>query len=218
MNTSMDLHALEKKAYRSIHQDGLLDIQMGGVVASFAILAYHEAGDAFPLLRFSLFLIGALLSHFIFWAGKRFFTIPRLGQVKFGPERQRRARTLTIVLSAIVLVQVVLFIGTIILWRYPDLAARMGFGQTSPDLERLTVAVVGALFVGPSMALVAYFSDFLRGYYIAFLISIGVFSLIWFGKPIYLIMIGLIVIIPGVILFIRFLQQHPLPPSEVTHG
>ena len=191
---------------------------MGGVVMSMAVLAYSEPSDAFPLLRFSIFLLGLGASYLIFWAGKKYITTPRLGQAKFGPQRQRRKRTLVLVMSGIVFVQAVILIGTIFLWKNPQWAVRLGFGQTNPDLERLIVAVIGALFVGPSIALIAYFNDFLRGYYIAFIVSLGVFSLIWFGKPIYLIAAGLLIIIPGVVLFIRFLREHPRPPAEVTHG
>lgn len=218
VNNIFDLKSLEKKAFRATHQDGLWDIYMGGVVMSMAVLAYSEASDAFPLLRFSIFLLGLGASYLIFWAGKKYITTPRLGQVKFGPQRKRRKRTQVLVLSGIVFVQAAILIGTIILWNNPQWAMRLGFGQTNPDLERLIVAVIGAMFVGPSIALISYFNDFPRGYYIAFLVSLGVFSLIWFGKPIYLIVAGLLVVVPGVILFVRFLRTHPLPPAEVTHG
>jgi hypothetical protein len=173
MKNTLDLKNLEKKAFRATHQDGLWDIYMGGVVMSMAILAYSEASEAFPLLRFSIFLFGLGASYLIFWAGKKYITTPRLGQVKFGPQRQNRKRTLAMVLAGMVFVQVVFLIGTIFLWRNPQWAASLGFGQTNPDLERLMVAVVGALFVGPSVALIAYFNDFTRGYYIAFIMSLG---------------------------------------------
>ena len=51
--------------------------------------------------------------------------------------------------------------------------------------SRMVVAVIGALFIGPSMVLIAYFNDFLRGYYIAFIMSLAVFSLIWFNQPVF---------------------------------
>jgi hypothetical protein len=218
VNNIYDLKNLEKKAFRATHQDGLWDIYMGGVVMSMAVLAYSEASKAYPLVRFSIFLLGLGAAYLIFWAGKKYITTPRLGQVKFGPQRQRRKRILVMVMSGIVFVQVVLLIGTIFLWKNPQWAMRLGFDQTNQDMERLVVAVIGALFVGPSIALIAYFNDFMRGYYIAFVVSLGVFSLIWFGKPIYLIVAGLLVVVPGVILFVRFLRTHPMPPTEVTHG
>jgi hypothetical protein len=218
MNDIFDLKRLEKKAFRATHQDGLWDIYMGGVVMSMAVLAYHEDSDAFPLVRFSIFLFGLGAAYLIFWAGKKYITTPRLGQVKFGPQRQKRKRILAMVMSGMVFVQIVFLIGTTILWKNPQWAMSLEFVQTNQDVERMIVAVIGALFVGPSIALIAYFNDFMRGFYIAFIVSLGVFSLIWFGKPIYLIAAGLVIIVPGVILFVRFLREYPRPPAKVTHG
>ena len=37
-------------------------------------------------------------------------------------------------------------------------------------------------------------------------------------NPVYLIIAGLLIIIPGMILSVRFLLTHPLPLSEVRNG
>jgi hypothetical protein len=217
MSASLDLKNIEKKAFRAAHQDGLWDIYIGGIVLSMSVLAYSTASEAFPLLRFGLYLAGVGVFYLLFWGGKKYLTVPRMGQVKFGPRRQKRKLTMMIVLAGIVLLQVLLLAGTIFLWTNPEWAVRLGFSRTDPDRERLLVAVVGALFVGPSTALIAYFNDFPRGYYIAFILSLAVFSLIWFGQPIFLIVAALLIIIPGVALFVRFLHEHPLPPAELSH-
>lgn len=77
--------------------------------------------------------------------------------------------------------------------------------------------MIGALFVGPGICLMAYYGDFPRGYYNAFVFSLGVFAMIWFQRPSYMIAAGLLVIIPGVVLFIQFLRKYPLLPREVSH-
>jgi hypothetical protein len=174
-------------------------------------LAYAQASQAFPLLRFGLFLVGLGISFLVYQAGKKYITTSRLGQARFGPSRQRRKRILLFVMTGIVLLQVILLAGTVILRANPDWAARIGFSHSDPNLERLLVAIVGSLFVGPSTVLIAYFKDFLRGYYIAFILSLAVFSLIWFGQPIYLVIAGLLIMIPGLVLLIRFLRDHPQP-------
>jgi hypothetical protein len=217
MSDSLDLKNIEKKAFRATHQDGLWDIYIGGVVMSMAVLAYSTAGEARPALRFGLYLAGLGVFYLIYWGGKKYLTTPRLGLVKFGPHRQKRKLIMASVLSGLVLLQALLLIGTILLWKNPDWATRMGFHTSNRDLERMVVAIVGALFVGPSMVLIAYFNDFLRGYYIAVIMSLAVFSLIWFGQPVYLIAAGLLIMLPGIVLFARFLRQHPLPPAEVRH-
>jgi len=217
MSDAIDLRNIEKKAFRATFQDGLLDIYQGGIVLSMSFLAYTTASEARPLLRFGLFLAGLLVFYGIFWGCKKYITTPRMGQVKFGPRRQKRKLIMTLVLSSLILLQVILLVGTILLWKNPGWATDLGLHTTNRDLERMVVAIIGALFVGPSMILIAYFNDFLRGYYIAFVLSLAVFSLIWFGQPIYLLIAGLLIIIPGVVLFIRFLRAHPLPPTEASH-
>jgi len=217
MIDSLDLKKLEKKAFRATHQDGIWDIYVGVVVLSMSVLAYSNASEAYPFLRYGLFLIGLGLSYLIFWGGKKYLTTPRLGQVKFGPYRQQRKRTMVIILSGIVLLQVILLAVTIYLWANPQSAASLGLSRTDRDFERLMVAMVGALIVGPSTAIIAYFNDFMRGYYIAFILSLAVFSLIWFGQPIFLIGAGLLILIPGIVLLVRFLRTYPLQPTGVRH-
>jgi hypothetical protein len=217
MLSALDLKELENKAFRATQQDGLWDIYIGCVVLSMSVLAYSNASEAFPLARFSLFLVGLGISYLIFWAGKKYLITPRLGQVKFGPRRQKRKRILAIVLSAMVLLQLILLGGTLLLVSNPQWTADLGFTRTGNDVERMVVAVIGALIVGCSTAIIAYFNDFMRGYYIAIIISLAVFSLIYFGEPIYLIVAALLISIPGVVLFIRFMREHPVPPSQINH-
>ena len=77
----------------------------------------------------------------------------------------------------------------------------------------LLVAAVGALFVGPSMMAIAYFIDFPRGYYIALVMSLGVFLMIWLDQPLIMIGAALLIFIPGLVTFVRFLQAYPLIPA-----
>jgi MFS family permease len=217
MSDSLDLKNIEKKAFRATYQDGLLDINIGGVVLSMSTQEYSFITDAQPLLRIGLLMAGLVVSNLVFWGGKKYLTIPRLGQVKFGPRRQKRSLILASMLAGIVLLQVIFLVGTILLWRNPEWAISLGLHTSNRDLERMMVALIAALFVGPSMTLIAYFTDFLRGYYIAFILSLGAFSLVWFSQPVYFSIAGLIILIPGVVLFVRFLREHPLPPAEASH-
>jgi hypothetical protein len=218
MSDPLDLHKIEKKAYRTIYEDGLLDIDIAGIVASMSLLAFLPDMDASRWLRYGLFLTGMIASTLIYQLGKKFITEPRMGQVVFGRARQRRKATLAAILGGIVGVQALVVLGSIVLWNNPDLAGRLGLAALQPDRERLLVAVVGTLFVGPSMALVAYFNDFPRGYFIAVILSLGVFLLIWFRSAVLMLAAAALILIPGVVLFIRFLRKYPLPPAEVRHG
>lgn len=218
MSTPLDLHQLEKKAFRTIYEDGLLDINIAGVVASMALLAFQPEEDPSRWLRYGIFSIGMIASVLIYQLGKKFITQPRMGQVVFGPARRRRKTTLAVILGAIVGLQTLIVLGSILLWSHPELAGRLGLAIAQPERERLLVSVVGALFVGPSMALMAYFSDFPRGYYIAVLLSLAVFLMIWFRSPVLMLAGAALILVPGVVLFIRFLRKYPLPPAEARHG
>jgi len=217
MSTPFDLRQIEKKAYRTTFEDGLLDINIGGVLASFGLLnAIPEDGSS-TILRIGLFLAALIISTLVYQLGKRYITEPRMGRVTFGPRRQRRKSTLAIVLGVIVGLQALVVLLSILLWNNPGLAAQLGITPSSPNNERLLVSVIAALFVGPPITLIAYFSDFQRGYFIAVLLSIVVFSMVWFDKMWLLLIAAVLVLIPGVILFIRFLRKYPNPPAEMPH-
>jgi hypothetical protein len=81
----------------------------------------------------------------------------------------------------------------------------------------VAVATIGSLFVGPSIILIAYFIDFLRGYYIAVMMAIAVFLAIYLNQPIYPIIIGSLIVVPGVVLFLRFLHKYPLDKEKACH-
>ena len=217
MTTSLNLKEIERKAFRSVHQDGLWDIYIGGIILSMTVFANPDDGENFTPQRLVLYMLGMLVFGIIFWGGKKYLTTPRLGQVKFGPQRKRRSLTMTIILAGIVLLQVLFVAGTALLRSHPDWGRQLDLGLSDPDYGRLLVAAIGALFVGPSMTLIAFFTDFPRGYYIAFMLSLAVFALVWFGEAVYLIAASLLIIIPGVVLFVRFLRSHPLPPAEARH-
>jgi hypothetical protein len=174
--------------------------------------------DEFPLRRFLLAFAVIGLSYLILWAGKKYITLPRLGQVKFGAKRRKRKRTLAVVLALIVAIQVGVVLLSVALWANPELAAGVPFLSASQSATDLLVASLGALFVGPSMAVVAYFNDHPRGYYIAVLMSVAVFLMIWTGTPVYMLIAAALIIIPGLVLFVRFLRQYPRPPAEAFNA
>jgi hypothetical protein len=218
MSVNLNLREMERRAFRSTYQDGLWDIYIGGTVAGFALLTNIPDSEEFPLARFLLFFGVLALSNLIFWAGKKYITLPRLGQVRFGAERRKRKRTLGLILAGIIAIQATIVLLSIGLWAKPELASGVSFLSGDHQVSDLLVASLGALFVGPSMALIAYFNDFPRGYYVALILSAAVFLMIWSGKPIYLLVAAAFIILPGVVLFLRFLQQHPRPPAEVFNA
>jgi hypothetical protein len=46
----------------------------------------------------------------------------------------------------------------------------------------------------------------------------AVFAMIWFNQQVYLLIAAAMIIIPGVVLFVRFLRKHPRPPAEALNA
>ena len=217
MSQEIDLKQIERKAFRSTYQDGLWDIYIGLVVIFMALYMYRPEGG-YSAWNNIIFLAGYGVISLIFWAGKKFITLPRMGQVKFGPMRKKRGLYLAIALGIVVLINIGLVILTALGWANPEQAAQLNTILLDRGWMDIAVALIGSMLVGVSMILVAFFNDFPRGYYIAFMASLAVFLMIWLNQPIYPFLLGVLIVLPGVVLLIRFLSKYPLPQQEAFHG
>jgi hypothetical protein len=216
MSDQINLKEIERRAFRSTYEDGLLDLYLGLVVVGLSIFAYKPTGGYSPV-NIVLAVLGISVAGGLYRAGKKFITLPRMGQVRFGAARKRKATTLAIVLSAVVAIQVAVLGFTALAWANPEARAQTNSFLTDRGLMDLAVAVLGSLFVGPSMILVAYFSGIPRGYYIAVMMALAVFLMIYLNEPLYPIVIGALIVLPGLVLLVRFLSKYPLPREEVPH-
>ncbi len=216
MSTGLNLKEIERKAFLSTYQDGLWDLYMGLIVMCMSIFIYHPASGYSPR-NLILLLVVFVVAYGLFFAGKKYITVPRMGQVRFGAIRKRKARTLAIILGVFILLQVGLVGITTRGW------ANLGLGETLNNLlpegasTLPLVAAIGSLMVGISMIVIAYFSDFLRGYYIAILMALAVFLMVYLNEPLYPIIIGGLILLPGLVLFIRFLKTYPLRKEETPN-
>jgi len=162
-------------------------------------------------LNILLMLACFSVAYLTFWAGKKYITTPRMGQVTFGPARKKKRTLLAIVLGLVVLLQIA-FVIVQFAWRAnPASGQWITSNLKDGDTGSLLVASIGALFIGPSMLLIAWFTDFTRGFYIAILMALGLFLMILVNQPLYPILLGLLIIIPGIILFVNFLRKYPKP-------
>jgi len=161
-----------------------------------------------------MMLASFFVSYSLFWVGKKFITLPRMGQVVFGPARKMRKITLAIILGVVILFQVAIVLISVVGWLNQIWMMKVEIFLQLGGTQRLMVAAIGALFIGPSMILIAYFNEFLRGYYIAILMTLAVFLMILLNQPIYPVILGLAILLPGLVLFFRFLQKYPLHKEE----
>jgi hypothetical protein len=72
------------------------------------------------------------------------------------------------------------------------------------------LAVVAAVFVAPGMLLIAYFSDIPRGYYHAVVMTLAVFLMILLDQAWWMVLGGVLIVLPGLVQFVLFLQRYPL--------
>lgn len=180
-------------------------------------ISLHRPEDGYGPANIILAMVVPVVAGGLFWLGKKLITLPRMGQVRFGPARKRKGRTLAVILGLVVLVQAGIVGLTAVGWLNPQVAAQINGFLADHSLERLAVAALGSLFVGPAMILIAYFSDFPRGYYVAIMMSPAVFVMILLNRPIYALIIGGLIVLPGLVLFVRFLKRYPLSQESVSH-
>jgi hypothetical protein len=212
MSQDLNLKEIERKAFRSTYQDGLWDLYLGLVVVCMAFFVYRPPAGYSPR-NILLMLLAFVVAYGLFFTGKRYITLPRMGQVRFGAMRKQKKRTLFIVLGVFVLLQTGLVGVTWWGWFSGMLNSYLPDGGSSLAV----VAAIGSLMVGVSMITIAFFNDFLRGYYIAIMMALAVFLMIYLNQPVYPVIIGVLIILPGLVLFVRFLKTYPLHQEDVLH-
>jgi hypothetical protein len=217
MAQGINLKELERKAWRSVFQDGLWDIYLGLLLLAMAINALLSDMGVPEGLSTPLYVVLVLLAMAVLWAGKRFITTPRMGRVKFGQRRQARLRWLRVALAASVLVGLLVFLVTLApgagrpagqglirffpaVWAVSVLALA-GLGAYLLDYPRLVL--IGAMYaLAPALDLA------LRK-----LTGLDL-SLLAFALP------ATVILLVGVAVLIRFLRDYPLPvepsPSQGT--
>jgi len=206
MNEKIELKKIEKKAWTSYFQDGLIDIFIGCIVIMFALA---------PILSESL---GDFWSSFVFlpfWAlvyllvllAKKYVVTPRIGIVKFGVVRKKKMIRFNLIIFIVLVVGFILGLVSFIDFNVPGWIHLARFG----------------LIVLITSSVAAYFLDYPRLllYGILFDLSLIIGEWLWVNKGVphhgYPITFGItsaIIIIIGLIVFVRLLQNNPLPKKE----
>ncbi len=207
----MNLKEIERKAWRSTYQDGLLDIFLGLLLLAIAAGAWMSDSGFMWGLQTGVFVgleMGALL---VFILGKRLITIPRAGLVRFGPKGKARQRWGVWLGAASAVVGLAVLgiavaanghLGERLLWEVIIPAAYV--------LNMLVVFSLGAYFldaprlyvIGLMYALALPLDMLLRAIFNADLTFLA------FGIP------ALVVVVMGAVVLVRFLTAYPLPVGE----
>jgi len=201
MTKEPNLKEIERKAYMSYHQDGLLDIFAGLYILGFGLGIFMQIIWDFS---FGIILPAILITTVLpIWvAGKRKITMPRIGFVNFGT---RGANKLTAV-----------FIGTMVAGLFAFLAFTFATSQSGLRQWLDLIVQNGMLIVGfGSLAVCALFGYamglkrlYAYGIVAAISLVIGHFMGIFFG---YIIMaLGTTVMAVGFVLLTNFVRKYPL--------
>lgn len=203
MSSQINLEELEKKAYRSMFEDGLWDISLGLMFLGGIfnpILA--ELGIPRPINS----IITALVAILIFYFGKKHITIPRVGRVKFGPKRQAAQKKLRIAVIFFVIATWIVF-----------LLSMTRAVNIRPDNTFSWILSIDLLLITVPLGVIAYFLDFDRLYVYAVLYGTAfpfaefLHSIV--GTPLDGIIAygitGGIGVLTGLVYLIRFMRKYP---------
>jgi hypothetical protein len=211
MSQKISLRDAERKAFRTTYNDGLVDIFLGCFFLMFVIAPYLSAslGDFWSS---AVFLPFWALVYLAIWLIRRYVVTPRIGMVKFGRARVARLAKFTVVMLVINVVALIL--GSV---------AALSFGSVPGQM----IGVIFGMILLMGFSIAAYFLDFSRLYIYGLLVGLSPLVGEWLwthryathhGFPITFGTSAGIMILVGLVIFIRLLHDNPIPveglPSE----
>ena len=199
------LRDVEKKTYMSYHQDGLIDIFVGIYVLLFGLGILLMTVTDFS----TWFVIPAIFPAIMvpIWISfKKRITIPRIGYVKFG---SKSANKLMAVLTGLM----VAGLGAFMVFTF---ASSQGWALTLRNLIISNSMIIIGIGTASISSLFAYTMGLKRLYAYGLLTLVlfltGHFITIPFEY--FLVTIGLVIIINGFVLLMRFIQKYPLTQGD----
>jgi hypothetical protein len=198
MLPTIDLERVKKRAYIAYHNDGIIDLCAGPMLILFGFGALFDFLSTLVIVAYTPVIFIPVL--------KKAFTFPRLGYVKFD-ESEETAKKAKLFIALLLF-----FVFGILVFFLFEAKSRVGISDAfiwkNFGVLIGLVLVVIALFVAHSQKII-------RLYYYCGLIAICCLSsrIYPLKLPYYLLLIGGVVTITGIVLFIQFLKKYPLPPK-----
>ena len=206
----------ERKVFQlSIFQDGIWDMQIGGMIVLFSFypITRRLLGPVWNAclilgLLAALLIIGATL--------KRNVSKPRMGLVKYGKSQKSKLLTMQIIIFAIFLVTSALAIALIVkAFQGPD------WGANAPEwLQLLDMDIVFGLVVVAIFSLVSIVFRMWRPFIYGLLLGGGLVAsgaLTVYGGPEFqypFAIAGGIILAIGLSIFFRFVRTYQIPVEE----
>jgi len=209
MSQQISLKEMERTVFRSTFQDGLVDIFIGCFTSMFAIAPFlsTKLGDFWSSV---IFLPIWAIVFLVLWLIKKHVVKPRVGTVNYGSWRKSRMIKFNVIIFFILVISLIL--GVLSFVKFDSMP---GWIHTA----RFSLIILIAFSVA------AYFLDFTRlylyGALLAFAPMIGELLYVYLkvphhGFPITFGFASCLIMIPGLVIFIRLLREHPRPslPTE----
>jgi MFS family permease len=205
MMNDINLKEIERKAFTSYFHDGMWEIYGGLILLGFGLTMY--TGWEYMIVVFVAMAMVPLLIR------KR-IVLPRLGIVKFSPERQ--AKTKKSVLAATIALTFTALLGMVFFILFST--------NTMPRWLDAWMSDYFLVFFGGMIAVLIIAAAFLvsvkRFYAYAALVFIA-FYLSSMLRPddledMPIVVAGGLVLLSGIVMLIRFLRNNPLPKEEIV--
>jgi hypothetical protein len=202
MSGRINLDEIERRAYLSYHEDGLIDIVLGIGLFIASLWAYVEM----------IWLMGGMIVSLtpMYMGLKKKYTFPRIGEVTFSRDRTRRSQNS---MTFLVIMNVVGVLVGFVFW--------MGFsGDTRPqwmllmvDNFPLVIGVAGAVI----WAVVGHFSDLTRFYRYAAATLVVICSANFIPTPFvaHMLLLSVIVTVLGFLQFQSFRRKYPIVEENI---
>lgn len=205
-----DLKQMEKRAFRLFHQDGVMDMYLGLLLAQIG-LEDHCLGESSTAVRYAVLFAGLAISFLLFWSAKTWITKPRLGQVKFGQNRKAAKIKMVILMCFSLLLNIVLLILTFMAKTRPELGWFLNLGDSIIPIGMgiwitLLIIVVGYFMENNRLM---YYAVFFGGSFTAGMLLDSTLPFILVGAAMFLI---------GLVIFVRFLKDYPVIKVDGNEG
>lgn len=203
MEPKINLKEIEKKTYLAYHGDGIWDIFTGLFFISIGFFMIYDAA-------YLMGIIPATILPVILGI-KKSFTQPRMGFVKFSPERQARINKGRTRLQ--ILMTITMLAGFGAFYAYTGDAP---WQNAVKSMRLLPIGIVLALISGACGILFG-----LKRFVVYAILTMVLFVAGHFANsdpPAYFILLGFIVFVVGTVMLIRFVRRYPKSKEEFPYA
>jgi hypothetical protein len=205
MMNDVNLKEIERKAFTSYFHDGMWEIYGGLILLGFG-LTMHTGWEYMIVIFVAMAMVPLLI--------RKRIVIPRLGIVKFSPERQAKtkksvlAATITLTFTALLGMMFFILFSTNTMPRWLEVWMSDYFLAFFGGM--VAVIIIAAAFLVSVKRFYAYAVLVFFSFYLSSVLRPGDMDAI----PI--LVAGGLILFSGAVLLIRFLRNNPLPKEEIN--